>query len=63
MKQEIRFLRSDKFKRILLTEICLVQHWEEALWLARCRLEDSEYSDMANKYSEHLLTQGISNHS
>ncbi len=40
-----------------------MQHWEEALWLARCRLEDSEYSDMANKYAEHLLTQGMSTHS
>ncbi len=41
-------------------EVCPVQHWEEALWLARCRLEDTEYSDMANKYAEHLLTQGMS---
>jgi hypothetical protein len=62
-KFEHIFLRRDKFERIFLSELCPVQHWEEALWLARCRLEDSEYSDMANKYAEHLLTQGMSTHS
>ena len=36
---------------------CL-QRWEEALWLARCRLGDDEYRDIATKYAEHLLTQG-----
>ena len=34
-------------------------HWDQALWLGKCRMEDTaEWVGLASRYSDHLVLQG-----
>ena len=34
------------------------KHWEESMWLGKCRLNEEEYREMTKKYAEFLINQG-----
>jgi len=33
------------------------KHWEESMWLGKCRLKDEEYKEISKKYSDYLVSQ------
>ena len=34
------------------------KHWQESLWLAKCRLGEEEFREIIKKHAEHLISQG-----
>ena len=36
------------------------KHWEESMWLGKCRLNEDEYREMTKKFAEFLVNQGKS---
>ena len=34
-------------------------HWSQALWLARCRLQEQEFAALQAKYCDYLVLQGL----
>ena len=33
-------------------------HWDQALWLGKCRMEEEEYSVLAGRWAEYLVQTG-----